>query len=203
MAFAQAGELAWKETSITQAAKSTDREATAVFTFTNTSGAPVTIGKISTSCGCTTVEPSLKLVPPGESGTLQVVFKFGGRKGKQQKTIAIQTKGQEEATSVLTLLVEIPDPVRVDKPELVWKVGGPKQTQVFQITIDDPSTVRVKGFKAPGAAFTGEMKEVEPGRKYRVSVTPSDTRAPQKAMLKLEISDPMPRAVHLPVAVRP
>jgi len=62
-----------------------------VFNFTNTGTGSLVINSASTSCGCTVPEFSRKPLPPGQKGTLEVVFDSSGRDGLQTKTITVQS----------------------------------------------------------------------------------------------------------------
>lgn len=62
-----------------------------VFNFTNTGSGSLVINSASTSCGCTVPEFSRKPLPPGQKGTLEVVFDSSGRDGLQTKTITVQS----------------------------------------------------------------------------------------------------------------
>jgi len=44
------------------------------YTVRNEGGSPLRIGKVSTSCGCTTATVERDTIPPGESTELRVVF---------------------------------------------------------------------------------------------------------------------------------
>lgn len=103
----RAGGLKWEETQVSIKAQPKDRQAETSFVFTNTTSRPVKFGRISTSCGCTTASPAKKIYQPGESGVLNVLFEFGGRKGVQVKSIIVRT--DEGAPDQLVFQVEIPD----------------------------------------------------------------------------------------------
>ena len=49
----------------------------------------LTIGRISTSCGCTAALTSEKFVKPGESTTLKVTMETRNYKGEIQRTVSI------------------------------------------------------------------------------------------------------------------
>ena len=71
-----------------------------VFTFTNVGSSPLVISSAVTSCGCTVPKYDNKPVPPGGSGTLEVVFDSSGRSGLQTKTVTVRSN----ATKPLVLL---------------------------------------------------------------------------------------------------
>ena len=61
------------------------------FTFDNIGTVDYIIKSAVTTCGCTVPEYESKPVPPGKSGTLEVVFDTSGRNGMQTKTITVNS----------------------------------------------------------------------------------------------------------------
>jgi hypothetical protein len=76
------------------------------FTFTNTGKGNLIISGASGSCGCTVPEWPGKPIPPGESGSINVVFNSEGKRGTQEKTVTVLTNC-EPATRVIRIKAEI------------------------------------------------------------------------------------------------
>ena len=64
------------------------------FAFTNSGDASLVILDASASCGCTVPRFSREPVPPGENGSVEVIFDSAGRIGQQSKTVTIKTNGK-------------------------------------------------------------------------------------------------------------
>ena len=62
-----------------------------MFSFDNSGTGDLVIQSATTSCGCTVPEFEDKPIPPGGSGTLEVVFDSSGRSGMQTKTITVRS----------------------------------------------------------------------------------------------------------------
>jgi hypothetical protein len=62
-----------------------------IFKFTNSGKSDLIIHKTGTSCGCTVVEPKNKVIKPGETSELKVVFNSTGKSGPQTKIITVIT----------------------------------------------------------------------------------------------------------------
>jgi hypothetical protein len=193
-----AGNVKWESNAISIIAASSDKKAEALFVFTNTSNAPVEIGTIKTSCGCTSVALPKKIYAPGESGKLKVIFVFGERKGQQEKSIVVPFL--DGSRDVLTLKVDIPDSVKLNKEVLVWKMGSPAEPQAFEISIVQPGN-KVKAVKSLSANFTAFLKEIDPGKVYEVEVTPTRTDEPANGTIRVEVAEPGSRAIYLKVRV--
>jgi hypothetical protein len=106
------GQLSWENPEQTFNAKPLDRVVVAKYRFTNVGTHPVKIQKVKASCGCTTAAPSKTEVAPGESGEIEGKFIFGGRTGKQQKSIVVTTSDSQQPT-VLRLVVNIEETIKI------------------------------------------------------------------------------------------
>jgi hypothetical protein len=194
-----AAELAWERTEIVTTATLADKRVEATYAFTNTSGNPVEIVKTAGSCSCLTSEISKKIIAPGGSGTLKAVFLAGGRRGPQEESIVVRFA--DNTSQLLRWRVELPDTVALSPDHLAWKVGAGETPQSFEVTLADPAVTRFKSAQVPGRGFEAEWKELEAGRKYRVTVRPVSSQRPVKGAVRLELADPQPRMVYFRVAV--
>jgi len=65
-----------------------------IFSYTNTGDADLVIASASASCGCTVPRYDRKPVPPGGTGTIEVIFDTSGREGVQAKTVVVQSNAE-------------------------------------------------------------------------------------------------------------
>lgn len=96
-------QLAWESTRQEVAAKPGDTQAAIRFPFVNRGSEPVTIKKVRSSCGCTTVELAKKTYQPGEKGEIIALFDFGNRTGAQSKRVIVQTSDKRKETLLFTV----------------------------------------------------------------------------------------------------
>jgi hypothetical protein len=73
------------------------------FRFENKGEANLLIEKVKTTCGCTVADYTKEPIAPGESGTVDVVFKTRRRKGVQKKTIFVYTNDPQQPQAKLEL----------------------------------------------------------------------------------------------------
>jgi hypothetical protein len=59
------------------------------FEYRNVGTGSIKIDHVETGCGCLTVEPAEKLIKPGDSGTIKVIFNTSGLYGKQVQSCRI------------------------------------------------------------------------------------------------------------------
>ncbi len=71
------------------------------FTLTNGGKSDLQIRNVRSSCGCTAVAPSKKVVSPGETVPIKVTFDSRGKRGRQSKSITVITNDPKNPTSTL------------------------------------------------------------------------------------------------------
>lgn len=74
-----------------------------MYKITNTGKSDLIIRKVKSSCGCTAVLPSSKVIHPGETSDLKTVFNSRGKKGRQYKSVTVITNAPESPTTTLRI----------------------------------------------------------------------------------------------------
>ena len=75
-------------------------EVECVFTFTNTGDSPLTITKVTASCGCTAPSWTKEPVAPGQQGYINAKFNPKGRSGNFTKLLAVYSNGAPKRMSL-------------------------------------------------------------------------------------------------------
>jgi hypothetical protein len=83
---------------------------TNVFTVRNDGELTFPYKYLRTSCGCTKGRISKRMIGPGETAEVSVVFKAAGRKGEQDKKILIVPMNSDLPALVLTMKGEVKVP---------------------------------------------------------------------------------------------
>ncbi len=73
------------------------------FTLTNDGKSELIIRRVRSSCGCTAVAPSKKVIAPGESAPINVTFNSRGKRGRQSKSITVITNDPKNPTTTLRI----------------------------------------------------------------------------------------------------
>lgn len=73
------------------------------FVVKNSGKSDLIIRKVKASCGCTTAEPTKKVLKPEESSTIKAMFRTNGYSGQQSKSITVITNDPKKSTSVLRI----------------------------------------------------------------------------------------------------
>ncbi len=87
------------------------------FVFTNVSAAPVILGRVQSSCGCTTVRYTREPVMPGDKGTVEVTFDPAGFKGRVTRSVTVAFNGgRTRSLTIRADVVEKPRPAEEQYP---------------------------------------------------------------------------------------
>jgi len=101
-AEADAG-LRWEQRRVEPAVRPSATAVEAGFAFRNAGETPVTIADVRTSCGCTVAALERKTCAPGESGRIDVRFRFGARTGLPWKTATVAPDDPDRPRTTLSL----------------------------------------------------------------------------------------------------
>ncbi len=193
------GGLTWETTYREVRIPATQKEVLADFSFRNTGDSPVGISSLQTSCGCTVAKVDQKEIPSGGAGVVHVRFDVGGRKGEQVKSVIVKTSDRAKQTLVLRVLIQ--ESVSLSQKELLWNSGAPATTQESIVEVDPASGARILGVESLNDQFDVRLEEFEPGRRYRLAVTPRSTQVPVAGSVKISVADPGKRSVFVQTRV--
>lgn len=77
------------------------------FEFKNTGKGTLIIQDVHSTCGCTVPDLTKTEYAPGESGTLEVVFKPQGKQGMNHQRVTVRTNDPENPSTVLTISAQV------------------------------------------------------------------------------------------------
>ncbi|MCX7605786.1 MAG: DUF1573 domain-containing protein [Bacteroidia bacterium] len=77
------------------------------FVIRNEGKSDLTIESVKASCGCTAVEPTEKVLKPGQSTEIVARFDSRGRLGQQHKTITVETNDPVNGRAILHLKANV------------------------------------------------------------------------------------------------
>lgn len=178
--------LTFPESKIVHEATLDESEYTGTFPFTNTGDKPVKIMEVNSSCGCTTALPSKRVFEPGESGEISATFTYGEREGKQVKSIRVETDDEKEARSFLTLEVNIPAVMEMSPSVVMWNRATETVFSAKEVTIeshlDEP--IEIVDIVASSDLFSHDVKVIEKGKKFVVSIKPQNLPDDSKGILR-------------------
>lgn len=148
------------------------------FTYKNTGNGPLEILAIRPGCGCTTAGAYDKVVAPGGTGSLPIKVNTDKFSGYISKTITILTNcPQPDAAITLIMKGEVWEPMTF-MPKTVGfgrvSLQDPKgmaTTQTLTIINNAKTPASLSPPKSNNPGIKGELKVVEPGKKFEVIVS--------------------------------
>jgi Protein of unknown function (DUF1573) len=192
--FALAGparaQLHWENPEQSFNAKSLDRVIVAKYRFANVGTQAVKIQDVKASCGCTTAAPNKGEFAPGESGEIEARFTFEGRTGKQQKAIAVTTSDSPQQPTLLRLVVNIEETVKIQPRFVMWITGEPAVSKIIRVTIGEEAPAKIASVMSDNPRVKVQIAELRGGKEYELQVTPVDTRQPTVATLTVKTDYP-------------
>ena len=144
------------------------------FPFKNNGTTPVDITQVQSSCGCTTVALEKRHYAPGEGGEIVAQYTAGEHTGLQKKNVLVATNDGAEPVE-LTLAVQIPEVLRITPSFVTWKHNEAPTPKVVTVEMEQDSPLKDIDLQSSSAAVTAELKAITKGRKYQITVTPSQT----------------------------
>lgn len=184
--------LEWGNTEFVRTAKPDEQQVTATFSFTNTGKDRVTITNVKTSCGCSTPKLEKTVYGPGESGHLDVLFRFGSRIGQQTKTATVYTDEHAANPQKLTLRVDIPQPFKA-WPKLVhWRATENPTPKKIRVQFNHTQPAKLVEIQTDQNLIMTEIATIEPGRLYDVILTPTLTDQPRPPLIPITLVSDLP-----------
>ena len=198
--------IAFESTTIDLGTVTKGDVATKKITFTNTGTAPLTIVHIKAGCGCTTIEGWEQTVPPGQKGSFEIKLNTTQFSGLVSKSIDVESNATNGMIR-LTLTANIWSPVSVSSPTISFGpvVKGTKlEPRVIEIVVTEPEPLKISGFTCSNPYFKTEMKVLEEGRRYQLSVAvPEMGQSPQSGEIILPLGHPKLKELKLQTSISP
>jgi uncharacterized protein DUF1573 len=182
-------DLAWERTQIEFQPDPAEITVAGTFKFKNAGDSLVKVKSVKTSCGCTSAGLQKRTYAPGESGEMIVAMHTNGRVSPMRETVRVETDDGKATT--LTVRLAIPDYIKVSPGFVFWKRGEAQTPKSFTVDIA-PGTAQVKNLTVTSSDpnFSATVVAEQPGRRYRVDLTPKSTDAPSVTTLTIQTDYP-------------
>jgi len=146
-----------------------------VFTFRNSSGTPVTIERISSSCGCTAATPSLRVIPPGKTGEIRASFNSSDFSGPVVKEVMVLTNEPQNQTYTLTIKGIVHEEIVITPRQLQFGAvkAGVRKEGSLRIENKGEKTVRITALKTamPQVTISCRKKTLKPGESATIQIS--------------------------------
>ncbi len=184
------GQIYFKVKSDEIEVKFDDKEVRRTFQFSNKGDYPVTITSIKTSCGCTTAAMEKMNYLAGEEGAIEAIFNIGQREGLQRKIITIFTDDPDYPYYELMLVVNIPKIAEINTRLLFWHKNERMNPKTITIDFQPESPINITDIENSNDSFNLDLKEIESGKKYALTVDPGTMRTSKSSKLLVKTDFP-------------
>lgn len=148
-----------------------DEKASFVLYIKNGGLADLLIHEVTTSCGCTAAQPDRRVIPPGETTAIRVVYDTHGKQGKQTSKVIIRSNDPQKPR------VEFPVTGFVKRAVTREPLGGlvirtlsstPGEVGVVILENQMPEPMKLELVSSNADFFDLHVVEDTPGLRYQV-----------------------------------
>ncbi len=174
------------------------------FVLTNVGERVIKILGVRTSCGCSTAKAVTNSIAPGQSTDVEVVINFKGRRGRQSKSIYVETDDPVSRIVHLSFTGTVFVPIEA-QPEGVHlgTVGeeGSLEREVL-LTAVSTNVFQVLSAKSASSQVSVTVEPREAGKQYLIKIIDKGPRKRGSFMTSVEVTTdhPQMRVVSIPVA---
>lgn len=179
-----------------------------VFILENTGDEPVTIRRIRSSCGCTTVVSTKQMLAPGEQEKVAVTFNAKGRHGTQNRSIFVSWNSADKLPLKLIVKGKVFNCIEGQPDSIDFGTVVTNAMEVRTFRLYDPASnaaFRVTGITIPHAAFSNRLETVVDGHDYVIHIYTTPYRTPgvvTRTALTVTTDNPELIAFRMPITMR-
>jgi len=174
------------------------------FVFRNEGEVPLTIQRVTTSCGCTAALVSEKIVAPGKEGKIGVTFSTQGYGGRVEKTITVDSDDPAEPHKQLLISadIEVPPQPKIDLDRYSIDLGLVLEGEEIQtkVNIQNRGELELRvDFSHKNATFFREGKQISSslkipsgkGEEVEIKMAPLQKRGLIREYILIKSNDPL------------
>jgi len=136
---------------------------TQTFSVHNKGDAPLKILDVQADCGCTVAEPESRLIDPGSSANINIVFDTTGFRGYKVKTVRIYTNDPQNNALVFSLKGNIQRDVELEPARVYFGTVRRGEPKTLQIKFQKYSTEDTEITDILGRSESLEIKRTDTG----------------------------------------
>ncbi|NCD32910.1 MAG: DUF1573 domain-containing protein [Spartobacteria bacterium] len=144
---------------------------THVFSIENKGTLSLEIKNVRPSCGCTVAKLSDRVVAPGQSATIETALSLKGRKGKQQKTIRVQSNDPDNSTLTLMLTGEVASNLTLDPGQVYFGQLNQLEDKSMDVDVKLLHPTDIKAVVSQSPFIKAVMTTLEDTSHYKVTVS--------------------------------
>jgi hypothetical protein len=193
------GNLQFETTRLDHDAPSGESAFVAKFPFRNAGDEAVTIAKVTSSCGCTVPTLEKRVYAPGESGTIEAVFTYGGRSGKQLKHISVET---DKESTQLSIYVDIPLRWQINRRLIQWNAGNADKRQTLYVDFFEGQPLAVEVIEINQQRFDVKTDWSEDGTRLTLDIGVQQLDPAGTHRIELVVRNAAEERIRIPFYIR-
>lgn len=197
-AVAHAGPITWEQPTQELRVEAGQVSIPVLFRFRHEGTAPVTFGRITSSCGCTVSQLPRATWQPGETGELTAHFRVGEIEGHRSVTIRVTYESPEVEADTLSFGVEVNAWVVMTPRLLWWRRGEPAPAKQVTVAFAD---ARME-IAADGTSGFAIVSRTDGDGRTILEVTPASTDHVTARQVQLRFVRPDGRVVERTLYLR-
>jgi len=175
------------------------------FVVKNIGEAPLELGRVKTSCGCTAAKPAKTVLAPGEETTIAATLSLKGREGKRSTVITVPSNDPETPNFQLKFTGVAVAAIRVSPYSVNYgQVDGDTQVEDQVLTVQSTEadrSVTVTRVECTSPYFETSYEEVVAGKTYRITMKNVRTlkEGPIVGQVRIWTDDPTRASFTVPI----
>ncbi len=141
------------------------------FVLRNEGDYDLEITKVRPACGCTVANLSNKTIHPGEEARIQTKLSLRGRKGRQRKSITVESNDPDHPRFLLYLDGVVSQELQATPSQVIFGRVNKHSDSTKTITIAaHGKPFVVSRVEATDKQFSAELETIETGKQYKIHV---------------------------------
>lgn len=184
--------------------KANNQDVEHTYVVRNEGNLTLEIKSVRASCGCTAVNLSENMVPPGGEAKINAKLNLRGRTGQQFKNITVECNDPATPTVVLVLKGNAVAELAVNPAQIFFGrlQADTAITGAVEIVSQGTNGLHLTGIKPDQPAYGAVVETVEEGKHYRVLISSRPPLAPGELRggVVIQTDHPNYPSLYVPVA---
>lgn len=182
--------MEWEEKRVELNAEAGQMSAVAIFSFRNDRPEVVQIVSVQSSCDCLSVMTSQEKIGLGQRGEIRVRLDLKGLAGRQEKTVSVTTDEAGAKPTVLTLVVNLPEPVKIAPRFVYWRIGEAVSDKEIELSFSKDSGGVLEELACADSSFAVRGEPTTDPLRFRLVLRPASTerlvQTPVRVVVKMK-----------------
>jgi hypothetical protein len=134
--------------------------------------------------------PSQERIGPGQKAEIRVTLDLKGLAGRQEKIVTVTTDEAGAKPTILTLVVNLPEPVKIAPRFVYWRVGEAASDKEVQLSFSRDTEGVVEELACADSSFAVRIEPSADPLSFRLMLRPVSTerlvQAPVRVVVRVK-----------------